>query len=506
MVKYNVLDVIQFMTNDDLRIYKKVGSSAPLHKVVAAEKEQQGKKGIVFVSPTKEHLIQGKGYIVTSYETLHKQYNEVTHWTPNTFRGGTYYDFKERVIKGHTRDNLKQINVIGFDIDTKNVDLYALFSGCDEVGLPRPNLVLETPRGYQFFIVLETPFYVSIKGDYKSLRVADRLATNMIDALQDYAAIDDNCSPFGFYRMPNDHNIRYFERTPACTSDLIAWSIKHDKQRKKNMFQVIDTDGSIQDQTKSDWYKALIRSKEIDKGYYAAGRNNALLTLAIANYQSGIAFNDAYDELDIFNTNLFRPLSKREFDRTIKSAYSGRYKGVKRSYVEGLLQNWIDDESVQFRGREGWYKFAKPREERVRSHLHEREDDIIKHLSEHTSPGNPLMHGSIRELAEIFGMATSTLQSVLKKTKRIYKRTVGRGRGAITMIASKSMLIKHLLLQKDIENDVQTSFSIDRLDDKLQEGYSIPSIRELLTAHDLALIEDLARGSPRGDPTDNIAI
>ena len=72
--------------------------------------------------------------------------------------------FKKRIIKGHTRDNLKQINVIGFDIDTKEIDLYALYLGCEELGLPRPNLLLETPRGFQFFLFWKRHFlYIKIK-------------------------------------------------------------------------------------------------------------------------------------------------------------------------------------------------------------------------------------------------------------------------------------------------------------------------------------------------------
>ena len=35
---------------------------------------------------------------------------------------------------------------------------------------------------------------------------------------------------------------------------------------------------------------------------------------------------------------LSNPLSKSEFERTLNSAYSGKYKGVKRTYVEGLLE------------------------------------------------------------------------------------------------------------------------------------------------------------------------
>lgn len=495
VIEYSALDVIQFMTRSDLQLYKKKGSKAPLHKRVEANKGNR-KKGVVFVSPSKDHLMQGQGYVVTSYETLHDKCNNLTHWTPNTYRGGTYYDFKKRVIKGHTRNNLKQINTFGFDIDTKDVDLYALFLGCDEAGLPRPNVLLETPRGYQFFMVLETPFYVTNKHNYKSLRVADRIAENMANQLKEYAPIDVNCSPFGFYRIPNDSNIRYFNADAAHTGDLISWSINYEKEHKKGQLYVVHNHRSIDDQTTSDWYKALIRSKHIDKGHYASSRNNALLTLAIANYASGVDYDDAYDELDIFNSTLYRPLSKNEFDRTIESAYSGRYKGPKRSYVESLLENWVDDDSVKFKGKEGWYKFAKPREERVRSHYHEREDDIIKYLSKHTSPKKPFLEGSIRILAETLGMAKSTLQAVFKRSKKIYKRTVGRGRAAITMIATRSMLIKSILQQKKQDKKLQMSFSPSTGTLKDNEGYYIPSLDELLRAHNIDLFIQSRAGPP----------
>ena len=100
------------------------------------------------------------------------------------------------------------------------------------------------------------------------------------------------------------------------------------------------------------------------------------MTLALANYASERSMEEAYDELDQFNSNLSHPLNKSEFEQTLNSAYSGKYKGVKRSYVEGLLEIWTDGQA-QFSGREGWYKFKKPREERVRSHYEEREEDIL---------------------------------------------------------------------------------------------------------------------------------
>jgi Primase C terminal 1 (PriCT-1) len=442
-------DILTFMTHDSLTPYKKKGSRASLSNVVRFEKEQEMdpyRKGAVFVSSSKEDLTQGRGYVVTSYETLQEKYQALSHWTPNTFRGGTYYDFKNRVIKGHERENLKQINVIGMDIDTKEADLYNLYLGCEELGLPRPNLLLSTPRGYQLFFVLETPFFIHKKEDYKSLRVAERLSNNIRKALKQYAPVDTNCVPFGFYRIPKEDNVLDFYTEPARTSELLSWSIQYEK---RNMFRVIyNSSNEISiNQTASDWYQCLIQSVDINQGYYGASRNNALLTLALANYQSGRAFEEAYDELDQFNSNMKHPLPKNEFERTLKSAYSGKYKGVKRSYVESLLELWTDGRA-SFIGREGWYKFKKPREERTRSHYDEREEDILNYLEQNTSPEHPFVEGSLSCLAETFGMAQSTLKEVLKRSRKLVKQTKGRGRSAVTYLASRSVLFKSLLVSR----------------------------------------------------------
>ena len=353
----SVVEIMQFMTHNSLLLYKKKGSRVSSDKVVAYEtkgKKNPYRKGVVFVSPSKADLIEGKGYVVTSYETLHEKRNILSHWTPNTYRGGTYYNFKKRIIKGHTRNNLKQINVIGFDIDTKEVDLYALYLGCEELGLPRPNLLLETPRGFQVFFVLDTPFYIHNQNDYKSLRVAERLSDNVRKALSAYVPVDTNCVPFGFYRIPREDNVLDFYDEPANTRELISWSIQFENQERRNFLHVINNKNtSVMNPVSSEWYQALVCATDINRGHHSASRNNALMTLALANYASGRPIEDAYDELDQFNSNLANPLNKSQFERTVKSAYSGKYKGVKRSYVEGLLELWTDGQ-VRFQGREGW--------------------------------------------------------------------------------------------------------------------------------------------------------
>ncbi|MBA9029341.1 primase C-terminal domain-containing protein [Peribacillus huizhouensis] len=459
----SIVEIMQFMTHNGLRLYKKKGSSQSINRVAEYENtmnENPYRKGVVFVSPCKADLVEGKGYIVTSYEALQEKYRALTHWTPNTYRGGTYYDFKRRIIKGHERENLKQINVISLDIDTKEVDLYALYLGCEELGLPRPNLLLETPRGFQVFFVLETPFHIHKKQDYKALRVAERLSENMRKALKRFVPVDTGCVPFGFYRIPSEDNVLDFYDQPANTNQLLTWSKQYEEQENRNFLRVVyNKNASAIDQTSSDWYRALIRATHIHKGHFGSSRNNALMTLALANYASERPLEEAYDELDQFNSNLNQPLKKGEFERIIRSAYSGKYKGVKRSYVEDLLELWTDGQA-QFKGREGWYKFKKPREERVRSHYKEWEEDIIAYLNTHTSPETPFLEASLSSLAKTFGMSVSTLKEVCKKSSKLKKFTIGRGRGARTKLGSRSMLFRNLLmLRKNHILQAQLSFA-----------------------------------------------
>lgn len=489
----SVVEIMQFMTHSSLLLYKKKGSSVSSDKVVAYEaREKQNPycKGVVFVSPSKDDLVEGKGYVVTSYETLYEKRNTLSHWTPNTYRGGTYYNFKKRIIKGHTRDNLKQINVIGFDIDTKEVDLYALYLGCEELGLPRPNLLLETPRGFQVFFVLDTPFFIHKNHDYKSLRVAERLSDNIRKAVSTYVPVDTNCIPFGFYRIPREDNVLDFYDEPANTSELLAWSKNYEAQERRSFLYVIDNKNtSASNLTSSEWYKALIHATDIDRGYHSASRNNALMTLALANYASGRPIEAAYDELDQFNSNLANPINKSEFERTLNSAYSGKYKGVKRSYVEGLLELWTDGQ-VRFQGKEGWYKFKKPREERVRSHYEEWEIDILNKINDLTSPETPFLKGSLKMLAEMFGMAVSTLKEVLKRSSKLIKRTVGRGRAAVTQLTSRSMMFKSLLLsRKKYLQQVQLTFTELLPEAKqLPETLIFPSLESELITFEMDLL------------------
>ncbi|MBM7554420.1 primase C-terminal domain-containing protein [Thalassobacillus pellis] len=487
--------IMQFMTHNSLRVYKPKGSKAALPRKVAYEKEaKKGRhnKGVVFVSPSKEALIEGKGHIVTSYETLEEQEGTLTHWTPNTFRGGTYYDFKHRVLKGHTRDNLKQINVIAFDIDTKEVDLYALFLGCQELGLPQPNLLLETPRGYQGFFVLETPFYIHRNSDFKALRVAERLAENVLHALKTYVAVDPHCTPFGFYRIPRTENVVFFDPHPASTAALLKWSKEYETTTRRRSFQVVyANDQPARQQTQTAWYQALLQARHITAGHYTTSRNNTIFTLALANFQDEVPFEVMYDELDQFNSQLEYPLSLPEFERIVKSAYSGRYKGVKRAYVEALLELWTDGKAV-FPKTLGWYKFKKKREARERSHYEEWEQDVLAYLHQRANAAAPYVESSLRQLAGTLQMAVSSLKEVLKRSNQLRKQTVGKGRGAVTTWTSRSLLLQHWLhLRKQQQQDQQLQW--EDLLALFPEGQSLSQAKAVTDLLPLAEMDDLYR-------------
>lgn len=498
----SVVDIMRFMTHDSLRLCKFKGSSMSIDKLTAYEKslnDSPYRKGVVFVSPSKNDLEEGKGYVVTSYETLQEKYQNLTHWTPNIFRGGSYYNFAKRIIKGHTKQNLKQINVIGLDIDTKEVDLYALYLGCEELGLPRPNLLLETPAGFQFFFVLETPFFIHKEQDYKALRVAERLAENIREALKTYVPVDFNCNKFGFYRIPKEDNVLDFYDKPAKTNEMLTWSRQYEEKENRKFLHVVYKENRIaSEQTAANWYQALIHATQIEKGHFAASRNNALFTLALANYTSGRTYEAAYDELDQFNSNLDHPLRKQEFERILNSAYSGKYKGVKRSYVEGLLGLWTDGKA-QFKGGAGWYKFKKAREDRERSHYDEWEQDILDYLEDHTTPEIPFLEGSLKEIAETLGMAVSSLKEVLKRSDKLVKRTIGRGRGAVTKLTSRTMLFRSvLLLRKQQIQQAQLSFA-EVLPGRFVETLMFPTLSELLLSYEVGILYRFGPSPPRAE-------
>ncbi|WP_432577278.1 hypothetical protein, partial [Vibrio fluvialis] len=76
--------------------------------------------------------------------------------------------------------------------------------------------------------------------------------------------------------------------------------------------------------------------------------------------------------------------SGTELKRIVKSAYSGKYKGASKTYMQELVSNWglesLSEEKMFTQQRNTWYKFKKERHKRKKSHLSEWKKDILDYL------------------------------------------------------------------------------------------------------------------------------
>ena len=139
------------------------------------------------------------------------------------------------------------------------------------------------------------------------------------------------------------------------------------------------------------------------------------------------------DFLDEFNYRLNCPLSGSSLKKILESAYSGKYHGPAKEYVEELLATYVPNRTFDVKlGGKGWYKFKKARENRERSHCHEWEQDIITWITDEKSVSEPFIWRTQKEVCETVKIASSTLNELLKTSKKIIKTTTGKGRNAKT--------------------------------------------------------------------------
>ena len=119
--------------------------------------ENTSRNGAIFAYRTKQLMNAGRGMVITSEEAILENESKLTHWTPNVYRYGTYADENRSVVKGHSENNLSQINTFVVDIDTKvNHEGEIALACLDQIGY-MPTLILESDHGYQVYFVLSRP-------------------------------------------------------------------------------------------------------------------------------------------------------------------------------------------------------------------------------------------------------------------------------------------------------------------------------------------------------------
>lgn len=441
----------------------------------AQEAANAHRKGVQFVVRQKEDLQrkQGvRGFIVTSQEALLHEVNQFTHWTPNTYRYGGYTDKKRRYIHGHAEKNLQQINTYVIDVDTLQVDVAQLIMASMKILNQTPTFILQTTQGFQLYFVLENPVFISNAHHFKSLRVAKKVAQNLKHAFAaELPNVDRGCNDFGFFRAPNLENVVFENiRETFDYAQLMSWSKAYSDKHDRPQLHVMEKPDNVAKATKQKWFADLIQLTNIQgrKGQY--GRNNALFTLGLACYSSAMRYEEAFDLLDEFNTNLQQPVSLREMEKTLKSAYSGKYQGANLEFIQGILEtydfgNEMAHSTAFILSKPGvrvFRKHRKARENRTYSHFEEWEADLETYIQKQLLHGQTFLEKSQREWAEETNIPLATLKKVLKQSKRIIHKVKGKGRYAVTLISTNAIVveqaIRHALTKKQDQKDQYLAF------------------------------------------------
>ncbi|WP_052131465.1 primase C-terminal domain-containing protein [Planococcus sp. CAU13] len=440
--------VIDTVLHEGLNTYKKIGSSASLPQLTKTLKKASGyKKGAICVTRSKEDLstpLGVRGYVITSKETLLEDFSELSHWTPNVHNYLWYSDNERRHLKGHTEQNLQQINTFVVDIDSKKQPYTEILTAALDHSVGVPTMVLETPKGFQVYFVLETPLFISNQNDFRGLKVAKRISENIRRSLAKVLqGVDLSCNDFGFFRMPNEQNVRWFsEKMVFPLHDLIAWSKRQDDDQNRGLF-VVEAKGQALDPTQTEWFQELLATRHVKGSEGQIGRDNLMYTLALACYSAGKGQGETLDLLDEYNSALEAPVRHSEVQKIVRSAYKGRFKGAHQNYIQELLEAWLPGKEVPITNHVGgWHKFKKERKDRVRSHYNEWEEDLLAYIQQETSTIQPIKWTTQSALCEAIGIPRSTFNELVRQSNKILIKRKGKGRSAQTGLTSVAVLLQ----------------------------------------------------------------
>ncbi|MFC6347029.1 primase C-terminal domain-containing protein [Vagococcus carniphilus] len=443
--------LIELIVKNGLTTYKTKNSR---HKYIQETPVVTDKQGVVFGFRTKEHMTESRGFVMSSLESVLENQEKLSHWTPNIFSYGGY---NKQSVYGHSEDNLIRLNCFVLDVDTNNPnflnDLMMASIDTDEL---LPTAILKTPKGYHVYYVLEEAMFVSSANNYKSLNVAKLISSNLRRSFaEQLPGIDVTCNHFGIFRMPTKQNLIHFEPNFVYSfKQLMNWSMKYQDKISFEFTLDLKKKAKTVRQVDESWYRELMNTAKIRGNKGEIGRNNTIFTCSLACYSSGLSFEECYDEMDQFNSELkdfnghSASLKDSEVVKIIKSAYSGKYTGASKEFIQELLSLYTGstyNPSVRQNGRvarEKWVKHAKPREEREKSHYKEWAEDLINYINEKTSSARPYIQTDRETICQALNMPESTYKDLmrqLKKEKRVYVESK-RGRNGYTKLATKKSM------------------------------------------------------------------
>ncbi|KZU40938.1 primase C-terminal domain-containing protein [Lactiplantibacillus plantarum] len=458
---------IDLILHQGLRETKARHSNSNVLKLEKSVSGQQNKQGAIAMYRSKAQMAKSWGTIYTSKEAVYDNYATSTHWTPNVFNYLTYTDAAKHYVKGTKEQNLSQINTLVVDVDYGDAEeRQAKFAEVWDTAMLDvqflPTLILATTKGYHIYYVFDEPVFVRrhANGKLPAVRAAKAIAKSLKQYYaQKLPAVDVTCNSFGVFRVPRPDNIEYFE--PKMTVDfqaLMTWSINFANDQHQIKAQTIQRSFKAwrtSRQIDQPWFQALINQTDIDQnvGY---GRHNTIFTLALACYSSNVSQVKCFDILDEFNSNLTHPLATQHVQKVIRDAYSGQFHAASREYVNALLETWVPDADRRVylqRSQTTWYKYAKPRTERVNSHVNEWQADLMAYFNQRISRDNNwFTRTSLRHISKELNICLGSLTKALKELidQGLVYREKGHGRQA-SMFATRSSLLQHAMALKQAQ-------------------------------------------------------
>lgn len=457
-------EIYHLILKDGLRYTKFKNSHL---KAISSTEEKM--KGSIFGFRSKANMVKARGIVLTSIESVLENRDNFTHWTPNIYCYGSYSDEKRQITRGHSEDNLRQINtfVIDFDITSSAEEMTTgdILTAAIDLGF-MPTLILKTDKGYQAYFVLSEAAYVTVHSQFRVVKVAKAISQNLRNYFNQTLPVDMTCNHFGIARMPRTDNIEFFHADYTYSfQEWLDWSMKQSDlpfPSKKTNLTVISGTAGVK-QIDEPWYRMLLNESNIKGAKALMGRNNVLFTLALANFSSGVSQGDCEVVLNAFNLDLDEPVSTSELLKLVSSAYSGRYEAASRDYITLLCRAWVD-EKVKHNDlftHQRWYKFKKKRSERQKSHLHEWKADVMFYL-EQEGQDTPFLQTTKKAIHEAIGIPERSLVRVLNALKaegKIFYR-VKRGRhGGLRLASIISIFQSMIRLKKERQEAYLASLS-----------------------------------------------
>lgn len=395
------------------------------YKTQGAVRVAYGKEYLASESGEGQDIARSIGGVLHYHEA---SWQGVTHWTPNVYmQAVTPADIRD--------DNLRRVRTFRFDIDEKRTRQQVLAAFLEADVPCRPALILDTPRGVQAFVVLDDAFY----GSEGAIRLARAIAIATRDALAETGLpVDMHCPTFGWSRFPREEAIRHLDEGALWSKDeAVDWFL----ETRTTIEGLMGTSGKYQDMPV---WGALWATDTVGT------RNAATFWLAVMARKDGLSRRQAMRRLQARNRGTTNPLTAREVEKAVLSAYRKDYEPS-----ASQLQALCGERPV----RNGYKKHRRPREERVNEHLDEFIARLLDHLDERlpVGEGGAMLETSARTLCrEMHDGDVSQLTTMTKALRALHRHgfrvepirnadgTVRRGRGAGYRICRLASLVSRV--------------------------------------------------------------